>query len=121
MKPVTSQQGTHVSSFLRAKLKQHARRGLKDCTQYRASTRNERKIVMKKSLLVIALGLVLFNGAANAAGCLKGAAVGAVAGHVAGHHAVLGAVGGCFVGRHLANKKAAQAKESAQMQTTPEK
>ena len=76
---------------------------------------------MKKSLLVIALGLVLFNGAAHAAGCLKGAAVGAVAGHVAGHHTVLGAVGGCIVGRHLANKKAAQAKESAQMQTTPAK
>jgi outer membrane lipoprotein SlyB len=80
-----------------------------------------RKIEIKKYLLVIALGLVLFNGAANAAGCLKGAAVGAVAGHIAGHHTVLGAVGGCIVGRHLANKKAAQEKESAQMQTIPAK
>lgn len=46
---------------------------------------------------------------ANAAGCLKGAAVGAVGGHYVGHgHAVLGAVGGCVVGRHLANEKARQ-------------
>lgn len=42
---------------------------------------------------------------ANAAGCLKGAAAGALAGHVAGKHAVLGAAGGCIVGRHMANKK----------------
>jgi hypothetical protein len=76
---------------------------------------------MKKSLMVIVFWMVLINNSAYAAGCLKGAAVGAVAGHVAGHHAVLGAVGGCFVGRHLANKKAAQAKESAQMQTTSAK
>ena len=41
---------------------------------------------------------------AEAAGCLKGAAVGAVAGHYAGHHAILGAAGGCVVGRHMANR-----------------
>ncbi len=44
---------------------------------------------------------------AEAAGCIKGALLGGVAGHVAGH-GILGAAGGCVVGRHMANKKAAQ-------------
>ncbi|WP_213993468.1 hypothetical protein [Sodalis sp. dw_96] len=45
-----------------------------------------------------------------AAGCLKGAAVGAAVGHLK-HHAVLGAVGGCVVGHHMAAKdKKEQAK-----------
>lgn len=63
-------------------------------------------------------------GQAQAAGCLKGAAVGGVGGHFVGKgHALLGAAGGCLVGRHMANKKAredavaqAQAQPSAQGQ-----
>ncbi len=46
---------------------------------------------------------------AHAVGCLSGAAAGAVAGHVAGHHAVIGALGGCFVGHELAVKKKREA------------
>jgi outer membrane lipoprotein SlyB len=42
---------------------------------------------------------------ADAKGCLKGAAVGGVAGHFAGHHGILGAVAGCVIGRHDANKR----------------
>ena len=42
---------------------------------------------------------------AEARGCLKGALAGGVAGHDAGHHGVLGAIGGCVVGRHVANEK----------------
>src|SRR5271165_4827219 len=42
---------------------------------------------------------------AEARGCLKGAVVGGVAGHYAGHHGVIGAIGGCIVGRHMANEK----------------
>ena len=42
---------------------------------------------------------------ADAKGCLKGAAVGAVAGHFAGHHGLVGAVAGCVIGRHEANKR----------------
>ena len=42
---------------------------------------------------------------ANAAGCLKGAAVGGVAGHYEGHHAILGAISGCVIGRHMAAKQ----------------
>lgn len=60
-----------------------------------------------KSVLFVAALAIGFNGvSAEAAGCLKGAAVGGVAGHVAGRHAVVGAAGGCMVGRHEANKKA---------------
>ncbi|MCG2591531.1 hypothetical protein LZ009_01885 [Ramlibacter sp. XY19] len=54
---------------------------------------------------VLAACLAVAAPAANAKGCLKGAAVGGAAGHVAGHHGVLGAIGGCLVGRHHANKK----------------
>lgn len=43
--------------------------------------------------------------AAQAAGCIKGAVVGGVAGHYAGH-GVLGALGGCVVGRHMAKQSA---------------
>lgn len=37
-------------------------------------------------------------------GCLKGAVAGAAVGHLK-HHAVIGAVGGCIVGHHLAAKE----------------
>ena len=42
---------------------------------------------------------------AQAIGCVSGAIAGGVAGHYAGHHAVLGAMGGCAVGHHLAVQK----------------
>ncbi len=38
-----------------------------------------------------------------AAGCIKGAVAGAAIGHLK-NHAVLGAVGGCVVGHHMAAK-----------------
>jgi hypothetical protein len=68
---------------------------------------------------VMAAG-VLFAANAQAAGCLSGGAVGGVAGHVAGHHAVLGAVGGCAVGHHMAKKKEREA-QAQQAQTPPPK
>lgn len=70
---------------------------------------------MKAKLLVLSVCVVLASSTqvASAKGCLKGAAVGGVAGHVAGHHGVLGAAGGCLIGRHRANK---QAKENAKAQ-----
>jgi hypothetical protein len=54
-----------------------------------------------------ALAFTLAAGAvpAEAKGCIKGAIVGGAAGHLA-HHGVLGAVGGCIVGHHMANEKA---------------
>lgn len=64
---------------------------------------------MNLKAIIVAFGLVAVaaSSQANAAGCLKGAAAGGVAGHFVGSgHAVIGAVGGCIAGRHLANKKA---------------
>ncbi|QBQ35372.1 hypothetical protein [Pseudoduganella plicata] len=69
---------------------------------------------MKRLMTILVTGLALVAGTANAAGCLKGAAVGGVAGHVAGKHGVVGAVGGCVVGRHMANKKAKKEKAAEQ-------
>ncbi len=61
---------------------------------------------MKLVTTAAALALVALAGSApaEAKGCLKGALVGGVAGHYAGHHGVLGAIGGCAVGHHLANE-----------------
>jgi hypothetical protein len=57
---------------------------------------------------VLALGVAISTGAAEAKGCIKGAVVGGVAGHYAHHHGFLGAAAGCVIGRHEANKKAKQ-------------
>ncbi len=58
-----------------------------------------------KPLLVIAalLTIALSSSGAEAKGCIKGAIVGGLAGHLAGHGKV-GAVAGCLIGRHEANK-----------------
>ena len=55
----------------------------------------------------MALALCLSAGSvpAEAKGCVKGALVGGVAGHYTGHHGVIGAIGGCVVGHHMANEK----------------
>jgi uncharacterized protein YcfJ len=50
------------------------------------------------------LGLAFACPAAEAKGCIKGAIVGGVAGHLAGHGKV-GAVAGCIIGHHEANKQ----------------
>lgn len=62
---------------------------------------------MKRKFITCALMISLtgLSGLASAKGCLKGAAVGGVAGHVAGGHSVVGALAGCAIGRHQANKK----------------
>nr|WP_236572842.1 hypothetical protein [Burkholderia sp. 8Y] len=83
---------------------------------------------LKALTLVVAALAAATVGQAQAVGCLAGAAVGGVGGHYVGKgHAVLGAVGGCVVGRRIANKKAkedaadraqAQAQPSAQSQRT---
>ena len=50
------------------------------------------------------LGLAFAPAAADAKGCIKGAVVGGITGHFAGHGKV-GAVAGCIIGRHEANKQ----------------
>jgi len=52
-------------------------------------------------------GWALIPAAVEGKGCIKGAVVGGVAGHMAGHGKV-GAVAGCVIGRHEANKRDAQ-------------
>ena len=60
---------------------------------------------MKALILSIALiGLALSPVPAEAKGCIKGAIVGGIAGHLAGHGKI-GAVAGCIIGRHEANKR----------------
>ena len=65
-----------------------------------------------KTILTLAAAAIIVAatvpGPANAAGCLKGAAVGGVAGHFMGHHGLIGAGAGCLIGRHNANKRAAE-------------
>jgi hypothetical protein len=65
-----------------------------------------------KSIVAIAVAAMIavaaVPGSVQAAGCLKGAAVGGVAGHFVGHHGLIGAGIGCVVGRHNANKRAAE-------------
>ena len=64
---------------------------------------------MRAILIPVTLIAALATGAAiepvQAKGCIKGAIVGGIAGHAAGH-GVLGAAGGCAVGRHMANSRA---------------
>jgi hypothetical protein len=51
---------------------------------------------------VAAISVASISGA-DAKGCIKGAIVGGVAGHMAGH-GKMGAVAGCVIGHHEANK-----------------
>ncbi len=66
---------------------------------------------LRRALVTLSAALAgaAFTTPAQAIGCLSGGAAGAVAGHVAGHHAVLGALGGCFLGHELAVKKKREA------------
>ena len=74
---------------------------------------------MKKLLLCAAvMGLVFSSAAAEAKGCIKGAIIGGIAGHYAGHGKV-GAVAGCLIGRHEANKVDAERAHKAQQQPSP--
>ncbi|WP_175944345.1 hypothetical protein [Caballeronia sp. BCC1704] len=63
--------------------------------------------------VLLATAMIALTGAAQAKGCMEGAAVGGVAGHVAGKHGTAGAVGGCAIGHHEANKKDKKAQQAA--------
>ena len=58
---------------------------------------------MKTLVICIAALGFAFSTAAEAKGCIKGAIVGGITGHFVGHGKV-GAVAGCVIGRHEANK-----------------
>jgi len=78
---------------------------------------------MKSAFFAVAAALafvpVIGPAPAEARGCLKGALVGGVAGHYAGHHGVLGAIGGCIVGHHMANEKDKEQQRSAAQNQHP--
>ncbi|GGD67359.1 hypothetical protein [Caballeronia sp. RCC_10] len=67
----------------------------------------------KFASMLLAATMITATGAVQAKGCLEGAAVGGVAGHVAGKHGTAGAVGGCAIGHHEANKKEKKAQQAA--------
>ena len=71
----------------------------------------------KMTIVATAFAASLTLGATAQAGCLGGAVVGGVGGHFV-HHPVLGAVGGCLVGHHLAVVKKRQMRLAGQTQTT---
>ena len=77
-----------------------------------------RRKAMKRLIIYAALLGLAFSSAAQAKGCIKGAIVGGVAGSVAGHGKV-GAVAGCVIGRHEANK--ADAEKAAPQASAPAK
>jgi hypothetical protein len=66
------------------------------------------KTLVRCAAVIFALATVT---SADAKGCIKGALVGGIAGHYAGHHGLLGAAGGCIIGRHEANRRAQLKKE----------
>jgi outer membrane lipoprotein SlyB len=69
---------------------------------------HERRIfggdIMKTIFAAVCLLSLALASPVQAKGCIKGAIVGGVAGHMAGH-GKLGAVAGCVVGHHEANKQ----------------
>jgi uncharacterized protein YcfJ len=74
-----------------------------------------------KPLIICAaiLGVAFSCPTAEAKGCIKGALVGGVAGHLAGHGKV-GAVAGCIIGHHEANKQDATKPDRKAQPTTPQ-
>jgi uncharacterized protein YcfJ len=62
---------------------------------------------MKTLIICVAALGIAFSTAAEAKGCIKGAIVGGLVGHLAGHGKV-GAVAGCVIGHHEANKADAE-------------
>ena len=75
---------------------------------------------MKPLILCTAiLGIVFVPAAAEAKGCIKRAIVGGVAGHLAGHGKV-GAVAGCIIGHHEANKQNATKPDPKSPPSTPQ-
>jgi hypothetical protein len=74
---------------------------------------------MKRLLLTVAVLTVAISSPVYAKGCIKGAIVGGAAGSTVGH-GKLGAVAGCVVGHHEANKADA-AKSTPQAPSQPSK
>jgi uncharacterized protein YcfJ len=74
-----------------------------------------------KPLIICAaiLGVAFSCPTAEAKGCIKGAIVGGLAGHLAGHGKV-GAIAGCVIGHHEANKQDATKADRKSQPTAPQ-
>ncbi len=69
---------------------------------------------MKLAVAILIAAIPLWSATtADAKGCIKGAIIGGVAGHLAGGHGTVGAVAGCAIGHHEANKKDKNAQPNA--------
>jgi hypothetical protein len=68
---------------------------------------------MKAKILAVSLMLSLASAGAMAKpSCAKGAVVGGVGGHFLGHHPIIGAAAGCAVGHHMSKKQERQEREA---------
>jgi uncharacterized protein YcfJ len=73
---------------------------------------------MRPLIYLTAILSIALAPAAEAKGCIKGAIVGGIAGHVAGHGKV-GAVAGCIIGHHEANKRDAHKGDQKEAPSAP--
>jgi hypothetical protein len=78
----------------------------RDLSARKAAARFREGGTMKKSMILggVLLALASMTAPAAAKGCIKGAVIGGAAGHFVAHHGVLGAIAGCVIGYHEANK-----------------
>ncbi len=74
------------------------------------------KLAVISAVAGVAMLAALAAGPAHAAGCLKGAVIGGIGGHFLGHHGLLGAGAGCLIGHHEAAKHARERAREQQMQ-----
>ena len=75
-------------------------------------------VVLAAAAIALAAPALLNPAPAEAKGCLKGALAGGVAGHMV-HHGVLGAIGGCVVGHHMANENNRQPSQAQNQHPVP--
>jgi len=81
------------------------RRDLNQCNPIQKD--NSMRTILIPAAFIVALVTSMPSEPVQAAGCIKGEIAGGLAGHMVGH-GVLGAAGGCFAGRGIANRSARQ-------------
>lgn len=73
--------------------------------------------MIKTKIVAVSLMLTFASAGAFAKpSCLKGAVVGGVGGHFVGNHPLLGAAAGCAIGHHMSKKQERQQRAQAQAQ-----
>lgn len=73
--------------------------------------------MIKTKIVAVSLMLTFASAGAFAKpSCLKGAVVGGVGGHFIGKHPIIGAAAGCAIGHHMSKKQERQQQAQAQAQ-----